>query len=534
MTRPMHERAVVAVYRALLRIYPGSFRADFGRDMEHTFADRYRDARQHGTRATLAFLSAAVADAVMNGLRERVHPHSFGYGMFHWMDVRYAMRLLRRSPLFTLLTVVTLAGGLGLSIFTFSFLYQAMLRPLPLAGGDRIVRVSQATPGAGSYFDVVDLAAMRRSITTLTDVGAYTPADVVVGDERHRKVLRSALVEPNMFAVTKTQPMLGRALRSEDQAVGAQPVIVLSYWAWETVFGTDSAIVGRTIQLNGGFTRIIGVMPRGYGFPVAAEAWMPLGDAMLATPTPGVQSVSVYARLAPGVGADRAATELTQLLDRARRLHPAPANEPLQPAAVAVESFPMAQIGEVGPLFLLVTNLLATLILLLACINVTNLLLARANERARETAVRLALGASRGRLIVQSMWENVIICLLGGALATAIAAWGLDAINDWLRANLERNLAFWWEWHLDRTALLSACVFVTATIAILGAVVSARVVNTEFNAVLRDGTTRGGNRREGRIARLLVITQVAAVTALVAEAKRGPAHRSAGAARRGP
>jgi predicted permease len=515
MNRSLPERAAALAYRALLRIYPGSFRADFARDMEETFVDRYREARSSGARAVFAFLSAAVADAVTNGLRERAHPHSFGYGMFHWMDVRYAARLLRRSPVFTLLTVVTLAGGLGLSIFTFSFLYTAMLKPLPLPAGDRIVAVQQSTPGAPFMFDVMDVAAMRPAITTLTEVGAFADADVVIGDERHRKVLAAKLAEPNIFSVTRTKPILGRAFTSEDQAVGAERVIVLSYWAWTTVFGADSTIVGRTTPLNGTFTRVIGVMPEGYGFPVAAEAWMPLGTDLLATQTPGVQFVSLYARLANDATPAQARAQLTPLLDRARRQHPPATNAPLQPASVDVLSFPMAQIGEQAPLVLAVLNLLATLILLLACINVTNLLLARANERARETAVRLALGASRGRLIVQSMWENGFICLLGGALATAIAGWGLDAINHWLQMNLPRNLAFWWVWHLDRTALLSACGFVTVTIAVLGAVVSARVVNTEFNAVLRDGTSRGGSRREGRIARALVITQVAAVTVLM-------------------
>src|SRR3954452_6510665 len=161
----------------------------------------------------------------------------------------------------------------------------------------------------------------------------------------------------------------------------------------------------------------------------------------------------------------------------------------------------MAQIGDDAPLALSVLNLLATLILLLACVNVTNLLLARANERVRETAVRLALGASRGRLVLQSMWENVIICMLGGLIAIGLAAWGLDGINRWLQSNLEGNLAFWWVWKLDRAAVFSAVGFVTVVIAFLGFVVSTRVMGTEFIAVLRDGGARSGNRREGRVAR---------------------------------
>jgi hypothetical protein len=117
--------------------------------------------------------------------------------------------------------------------------------------------------------------------------------------------------------------------------------------------------------------------------------------------------------------------------------------------------------------------------------------------------------------MVQSMWENVIVCIAGGAVAIAIAAWGLDAINGWLQANLAENLAFWWVWKLDRAAVLSGCAFVAGAVALLGVVVSARVTSTRFTAVLRDGGTRTGSRREGRVARALVVAQVAAVTVLM-------------------
>ena len=175
----------------------------------------------------------------------------------------------------------------------------------------------------------------------------------------------------------------------------------------------------------------------------------------------------------------------------------------------------MAQIGERGPLVLAVLNTLAGLILLLACINVMNLLLARANERARETALRLALGAPRARLIMQSLWETIILCVSGGVLATAIAIWGLTAINAWAQSHLQGNLVFWWVWGFDRMVLLSAGAFVTLTIAVLGSVVSLRATNLELNAVLQEGGLRGGGRKEGRIARALVVTQVATVSVLM-------------------
>ncbi len=438
--------------------------------------------------------------------------------MLHWSDVRYALRLLRRSPLFTLLTIVVLSGGLGLSIFTFAFLYTAMLKPLPLNGGDRIVRVEQTTPGSGGSFDVVDVAAMRPSITTLTTVGAFARRSLVIGDERHRRVISATATESNMFDLARSRPILGRTLRSDDQVNGAEPVIVLSHWTWQAAFGGDSAIVNRTVALNGEYTRVVGVMPPGFGFPVASEAWIPLGDKALSSTTPGTQSVDLYSRLVDGVSARQAQTEIRQLLQRSRRSRPVAAGEAAvdaQSVGVSVNTFQMSQIGDEGPLALTVLNLLATLILLLACINVMNLLLARANERARETAVRMALGASRGRIIMQSMWESILLCVVGGALATAIATWGLEAINRWTHTQLRGNLAFWWVWGFDRTVILAAGAFVTLVIAVLGGVVAARVANTEFNTVLRDGGARAGSRREGRIARALVVAQVTTVSVLM-------------------
>jgi len=436
--------------------------------------------------------------------------------VFYWQDVRYALRLLAKTPFFTLLTVVVLAGGLGLSIFTFSFLHTAMLKPLPVREGEAIVRLhTRSSAGSSGIVDAADLAAIRPHITTLTDLGAYAGREFVVGTGEGTRSIQATTTEWNIFQATGTRPVLGRGFRADDQEPGAEPVVVLSHWAWRVVFGGDSSLLDRQVRLNGVPTRVIGVMPEGYGFPVAAEAWVPIHPAVLTATVPDQQWVEVYARLAPGMSAARAGAELSGLLLRARPERRVVDPSRVEPTGMGVSSFPMAQIGDEGPLVLAVLNTLAALILLLACVNVTNLLLARANERARETAVRLALGAPRGRLIMQSMWESILLCLLGGALATGLAVWGLGAINAWARSHLEGNLAFWWVWGFDRTVLLAAGGFVTLAIVVLGGVVSRRAATTEINAVLQEGGSRGGGRREGRIARALVITQVAAVSVLM-------------------
>ncbi|MBC7898297.1 MAG: ABC transporter permease [Cytophagaceae bacterium] len=515
MSRDTRERIVTRLYRGLLHLYPESFRQGYGDDMAETFIDGWREARRGGTARALTFTMRAMLDALLNGARERLHDTTPRSRMLYWQDVRYATRLLLRSPGFTLLTVVVLGGGLALSIFTYSFLHTAMLRPLPLGEGAGIVRV-MATRGVETQsIDAVALAEVRRGATTLTHMGAYRTRDIVVGRADGRRVVDATETEPNLFQLTRTPAAMGRTLLPADAEPGAEPVIVLSWRTWEVAFGTDSSVVNSRVDIDGVPTRVVGVMPPGYGFPVASETWIPLPNAVLATTEAGTTSFDVYARLRAGVTAAAAQTEVGTLMARAMAAIDTTSSARTEAVSAAIQSFPMAQMGETGPLFLAILNGLATLILLLALVNVTNLLLARANERVRETAVRLALGASRARLLAQGMWESVLICLMGGALGTVLATWGLRAITTWTRAHLERNMAFWWVWDIDRTTLLAAGGFITVSIAAVGGIVAMRAAATNVNAVLQDGGTRSGSRRDGRLARALVATQVSTVTVLM-------------------
>lgn len=513
------ERTARALHRALLHAYPRDFRDDFGRDMDETFADRWRAARAQGEWSMARLTVATAADTIAQGMRERLATLSSPADMLHVQDVRYAFRLLRRSPFFTLLTLFVLAGGMGVTVFTFSFLYTAMLRPIPLSDGARMVRVQVSQDGRTGSVDAADFARMRAQITTLTDVGSWMARDVIMGDAdgvTNRRVLETTAIEWGVFDATRTPPVLGRPFRADDEAPGAAPVIVLSHDAWMLAFGGDRGVLNRRILLNGTPTEVIGIMPPGYGFPVAAEAWVPLGADVREAREPGRYTVSVFGRLADGATRERAAHELEALLRRAQDDRPRIARDSVSTApTVLVRSFPMAQMGEEGPYVFGILNLMAVLILLLACVNVGNLLLARANERARELAVRLALGASRGRLAMQALWEPVVLVVVSGVLATALAAWGLALVNRWAHVNMQGNLAFWWVWGMDRTTVLAAGGFMTLTIAALGGVMAARATSTRFNDVLRDSGARAGGREAGRAARLLVATQVATVSVLM-------------------
>jgi len=500
-------------YALALHAFPNAFRDRWGNEMQRTFGDRVQHvARRDGT-VPLRLVARELSGVVRAGWNERLHSNSRQLRMVHAQDIRYAFRLLARSPGFSLLTVLVLAGGLGLSTFTFSFLHTAMVRPLPLGEGERIVRIDPVVGGRRSIADAVDVLPLRTALTSIRELGGYTGREIVVGREGERRVVDATVADPILFTVARTPALLGRTLMPADAEAGAEPVIVLSYRTWEVVFGADRAAIGRHVPLNGVSTRVVGVMPRGFGFPVASEAWMPLPATTLTATEPGLESLRLVGRLAPGVthaGAEaEAGTQFQRLI--AGRDTAVKAGT----IAAAVESFPAVQFGEERVLVFSVLNLLAALILLLALVNVTNLLLARANERVRETAVRLALGASGGRLVMQGMWETIILCIAGGVAGTAGAAWGLAAITRWTQANMEGNLAFWWVWQMDQVTLLAAGAFVTVAIAVLGGVVSLRTIRTNVREVMQDGSARSGSRREGRLSRVLVATQVTTVTVLM-------------------
>lgn len=504
-------RAWILAYRIVLLAFPRAFRRRWGQGMLDAFRDGLTggDAKQR-----TAYALRELRTLCSTGFRERFFTDTRQLQLLHLTDIRYALRLLTRSPGFALLTVLVLAGGLGLSTFTFSFLYTAMVRPLPLGDGAEIVRLMQADGPNRAPLDALDIVTLRQAARTVRELSPYVSAQVVLGTQGQRRAVDAAAVDAGIFTIARTPARLGRHLLPSDNAAGAEAVMVLSHRTWEVAFGSDRAVVDQFVDVNGTRTRIVGVMPEGFGFPVATEAWIPLGPSALAPSDTGIQ-LNVAGRLVAGMRANDASTELTGIVQRAVAARDTTRGTGAPPLLVRAESFPQAQFGEERALVFVVLNLVAALILLLALVNVTNLLLARANERVRETAVRVALGASTARLVMQGMWETIILCVIGGLLGTAAAAWGLEAITRWTQQNLEGNLAFWWVWRPDGVTILVAGTFVTIAVLVLCLATARRATQVNVREVIQDGSVRGGSRREGRVTRMLVVTQVATVTLLM-------------------
>jgi predicted permease len=431
-------------------------------------------------------------------------------------DIKYAFRLLRKSPWFTVLTVLVLAGGLAISIYTFAFLSTLIYRDLPLPDSDSIVRINPGESGfdvLATPLDPYELAQVRKDVTGLREIGAYRTSQSLLGDEDARRSAITTEAEWNIFEFARTPPLMGRGFAPADNLDGAEPVAVIGYRIWQGLFSGDPGVVGEVVPINGERTRIVGVMPERFTFPLTTELWLPLSTRDLDPPGYLATTIQAYARLRPGGSASAAETELTGLLRRVQRQRPDASEQDL--GVAVVKSFQEAQWGTFGPRVFGVLNALALAILLLACVNVGTLLLARTNERIKEISVRVALGAPRFRLIAQMMLENVIICVLGGVLAIFLAVRALESTTGFFTAMVDRlgaSQPFWWTWGLDSSLAVATVLFLLLTIVVVSVLPVYSVTSVSPSSLLRDGTHGARGRSSGRISRALVTMQVALIS----------------------
>ena len=428
-------------------------------------------------------------------------------------DLRYALRLLAKSPWFTALTVLVLAGGLGISLYTYAALSMMMYRDLPFPDGGSIVRVGSGEWPTFGGLDAFELAELRAQAQSIDELGVYRDARALVGDTGTSRSILAVESDWRIFEFTRVQPLLGRGFVPDDVSAGAEPVAVLGYTTWQSAFAADPDIVGTLARVNGQLTRIVGVMPEGYAFPMNKGIWLPIPAAELEPAGYSGQRLDAYARLSPGVSARAAEAELTAMVQRLRLAQP-DADERARDA-VSILSFQDESWGVFGTVVFVVLNLLALSILLLAAVNIGNLLLARTNARMNEIGVRVALGAPRLRLIVQTALENVILCALGGAFATFFAARALGATSDFMRGLLGNNAPFWWTWTLDSNLVVVAGVLLAVTIVVVSALPAVSVLRADPNALLKDSGRAGRGLETGRASRALVTVQVALISAVM-------------------
>jgi putative ABC transport system permease protein len=424
-------------------------------------------------------------------------------------DARFAIRSLRRQPLFLVSAVLTLALGIGANAAIFSVVDAVLLQPLPYAAPDRLVRVwPDGRVPLGAY-DII--AAQSRAYRGLA--GAESGREVSVTGDGTPARLAMALVTPNLFDVLGVHPALGRAFRSEERQPGRGRVAILTDALWRTRFGADPGILGRTITLDGAAYSVIGVMPSRFAFPSAdIQLWSVASADAASSDYWWGTFLALVGRLAPGVEPEQARAEAKVVFPRARAAFPMRMPDGWG-RDVDVRALRDAIVGAAKPTLLMLLGAVS-LVLLVACVNVATLFAERAAGREREIAMRAALGAGRRRIARQLLTESILIAALGAAAGFALAAGTLHALVALLPPGMPR---------VEEIGVDGRVVAVTALLAAISGVAfgllpARRAARQDVHSALRNGSRTSAAVGSGRAPRTLAIAQVALGVVLVSAA----------------
>lgn len=429
-------------------------------------------------------------------------------------DIRHGLRSLARTPTFTVVVILTLALGIGANAAIYSLLEAVVLRPLPYPEPDRLMILQEKEEGREAYsssFSPADYLDLRKLSGSFEEVAAFRGLNYSLSGAEGGERVRIASVSPGFFGVFDVAPILGRSFLPEGDptATGAR-VVVLSYGAWQNRFGGDRSILGRSIPLNGEPHEVIGVAPDYFAYPSNAEMWVrsyrddvpeppiDLGEDLGSVRDLGY--ITILGRLAAGVTFEQARAELETMPARLAEAAGDDRAVPLRMMALHDDLF-----GRYRPILVLLLGAVG-LVLLIACANVANLLLARSRTRQREVAIRTALGAGRGRLIRQLFTENMIFGLLAGAAGLLLAVWGVDLLVRLAPPGIPRLD----EVEVDAGVLLFTLVISVLTAALYGLLPAFRMSSPDLHLSLKDsGWAITEGRRGRRFRRGIVVSEIA-------------------------
>ncbi len=421
-------------------------------------------------------------------------------------DVRFAVRSLAKRPGFAAASVLTLALGIGGTTAVFSVVEGVLLKPLPYADPERLVEIDA---GMGVMGEVL---AMRGRVAALQRVEAYqATGEVSLTGEADPERLAAARVTPGLFTVLGASARIGRTFLPEEDRPGSDAVVLLGDGLWRRRFGSDPSLVGRRIDVDGVSRTVVGVMPAGFRFPSPAiQLWIPVVTEGVPPPVLwGSGGYHKIGRLRPGAAPGEARREVRALEPRMRELLPwtMPAEYWSDPLVVPLRD---EMVGEIRPMLLLLFGAVA-LLLLVACANVANLLLARATARRGEVSIRAALGARRARIVRQLLTESLVLGLAGGGAGLglafgAVALLHCAALMDFPRIG---------EVTMDARVLGFAFAASLATSVLFGLVPALRASGSRAGATLAEGARAGTSRERQRLSAALVIAQIAVSAVLV-------------------
>jgi putative ABC transport system permease protein len=418
-----------------------------------------------------------------------------------WQDLRDARRTLRQHPGVTATIVLTLGIGIAVNTTVFTIVNAAVLRPFPFEDPDRVVQM-----GIGLFPDGVgtlsypDLQEWQAATTTMEQVGASRPSGMTIADEgRPAARLAGAYISWTMFPLLGVQPVVGRGFVEADDRAGAPPVAILGDETWRTRYGADPGVVGRTVRISGVPATVIGVMPPGFEYPGREQLWLPLAALPEAERTSRLLTLTTFGRLRQGISSDQARAEFTRFV--AARAERSPDAHPIGRAGVEVPRFS-------GELMVTLGLLLGAVgfVLLIACANVANLLLARAADRARDVTLRLALGAGRWRIVRQLLVESLMLAAAGGLCGLVLGYVGIQLFFD-----LPPDMAppYWVQFTMDRVVFGYVALLAVGSAIVCGLVPAWHAARTDLTAALHDaGRTSAGSRTRRRWTGAFVVAQV--------------------------
>jgi putative ABC transport system permease protein len=517
-----------AMWRRYGRLWGPNVRADVDDEIDfhvQTRADRYvregmspADARARAERefGDMAWAKRECRDIGEERVRQQRRADVRGALLG---DVRYALRTLRRSPLFTSVAVVTLALAIGATTTLYSALDTVMLRPLPFADPERLVQIWEDKPGEdfGTHdipTTVRNYTAWRDRADVLDDIGAFRFASFTLTGGEEAEQATALWMTPSLFRLLGIEPVVGRTFTDSEAQPGADAVIVIAHSLWQRRYGGRADIIGQVAMLDGAPRTIVGVMPPDFGFPYAqmypnvrrshVEIYAPF---VLERMAPTSRSLGVIARLAPGVNLAQAQKELAKIHTQTGEAIPG-----TNDGWIVHTTLLARQVAGSVRVELVVLFSAAVLLLLIACANVGNLVLARGLTRHRELALRSALGAGRSRLVRQLLTESLVLAVIGGALGLLLAYLGVRYLVQLVPFTFPRLP----EIAIDVRVALFAFVATIGTGLLFGVLPALRAGRTDLRSALQTGGRAMSASRGARsAARLLVAFQVAVAVMLL-------------------